>query len=300
MNQMDRPNFIIVGLERAGGHWVTALLNAHPDIACFPTLYFVEGKTHIGELHFFNTIASIEEPNRPFVRPFDDFSWKYGGRYADLVPLKGNISDKELLEKFVKRYSEICEGERKGKKIVGELSSRYTTFLDWIDRFYPQIPKICILRDPKDRIVSWYQKKVLSEKGGKDEMVPREFAIEYAKNTVVKEYESLLAYPHSMYCISFETLYKNPIPAIEKMVEYLGLKHTPAIIAHMIEEASFEKKVKENEGTARRPDQMAMTPLGKSMVGDYKNVMTKEDAREVDAITGALEKRIIEKYHVIT
>lgn len=296
---MNRPDFLIIGLERSGGHWVSALLNAHPDIACFPTTYFVPGKSRIGELHFFNTLASILEPKRPFVRPFDDFSWKFGGRYADLVPQRGTVSDEKLIRMFVRRYDEICEGERGGKRIVGELSSRYVFFLDWIDRLYPGIKKICILRDPKDRIVSWYKKKVVQEQGGEEGMVPRAFALEYARNNVVAEYEMLLAYTGSIHCLSYETLHANPVPVVEGIIEHLGMRHAPATVAKMIREASFENQAEQNDGKARRAGEEAQSPLRKGIVGDFKNAMTESVAREVDGITRDVEARVFKKYSII-
>lgn len=296
---MNRPDFLIIGCERSGGHWVSALLNMHPEIACFPTIYFVPGKSRIGELHFFNTIASILEPARQFVRPFSDFSWKFGERYADLVPQRGKVSNEELVNMFVRRYGEICEGERRGKRIVGELSSRYVLFLDWIDRFYPGVKKICIFRDPKDRIVSWYKKKVVQEQGGKEEMVPRDFAIAYARDNVVAEYKALLAYKDPIHCLTYEALHKDPVPAVEGMIEYLGMSHTPDMIAYMIEGGSFEKRTELNDGRARHAGEEAKSFLRKGIVGDFKNAMTEEIARGVDEITRDLEARVFKKYSII-
>ena len=284
-----RPDFIIVGLERSGGHWVTALLNSHPDIAAFPVDYFVLGKSRIGELHFFNTIASVAEPHREHVRPFEDFAVKFGGRYADLVPLRGKVSDDELISRFAKRYSEICEGERGSKKIVGELSSRYVLFMDWIDKLFPNKKKICIIRDPKDRIVSWYQNKEVQEKGSKEMMVPREFAVNYTKANVVPEYEALLNYDGSLHGVSYEALHKNPVPVVEGLLTYLDMSYSREIVEHMIEGATFEKQTERHEGRARKLGEAAMSPMRKGIVGDYKECMAKETIKEVDAITKDLE-----------
>jgi len=66
-------------MERSGTHWVAALLNSHLDIACFPTLPFYNevGEQRVGEMHFFNTLASLEgESEDKFTRPFSDFETK--------------------------------------------------------------------------------------------------------------------------------------------------------------------------------------------------------------------------------
>ena len=33
------PDFFIVGLQKCGTYWLTALLNAHPEITCLPAMY---------------------------------------------------------------------------------------------------------------------------------------------------------------------------------------------------------------------------------------------------------------------
>jgi len=55
-----RPNFLIVGMGRSGSLWTSAMLNAHPDIASFPSMPFhtTSREKRVGEVHFFNTLAT--------------------------------------------------------------------------------------------------------------------------------------------------------------------------------------------------------------------------------------------------
>ena len=192
------PDFLIIGLERSGTHWVSALLNAHAEIACFPSKPFIkesgEYSDELGEVHLFNTLASFE-PNTEdkFTRPLENYLTKHQNLFTDLVHYKDEVDKKELYKIFIKRYNEVCESQRQGKKIVGESTQAYVFHLDFIDKFYPAIKKICIIRDPKDRIVSWHFNQI--RKGRKvEQSISEEFIIDYCASRIKKEYEALLAY----------------------------------------------------------------------------------------------------------
>ena len=121
MTNKQGPEFLIIGLERCGTHWVTPLLNAHPEIACFPdfTFRFENGRHNkVGEVHLFDTLAGLTPGNEGrFARPFTDFLTKYNKVFADLVPLADKISRDELYGKFKERYIEYCEEQRQGKRL---------------------------------------------------------------------------------------------------------------------------------------------------------------------------------------
>ena len=297
--QTLRPDFLIIGVQRGGTTWLSAILNAHPNIACFPTTYFNPQKKDPGELHFFNTIASVEEPDRPFARPFDDFFSKYGGRYADIAPFKNAISCDELYRIFVKRYSDICEKERGGKDVVGETTPAYVLFLDWIDRFYPKIKKLCVLRDSKDRIVSWYFKKNIKEGGGENMRVTNDFALNYLRGRIMREYEALLSYNEQILCVTYESLQHNPIPIVRNIVEYLGFSHTANVLRHMVKDASFEKQTKRNDGVQRKAgEENNKSSMRKGITGDWKNYMSYDLADTIDREIHDLEKRVFKKYNI--
>ena len=157
-----RPDFLIVGHERSGTLWTSATLNGHPDIASFPNLPFVvtAHERRVGEVHFFNTIASLEPDTADrFVRPLSDYLTKYGKVFADLIPLADKIPKAEFYRLMVNRYSDYCDDQRVDKAMVGESSPAYTFHLEFIDSFYPSIKKICCIRDPKDKITSWHFSK---------------------------------------------------------------------------------------------------------------------------------------------
>lgn len=297
-----RPDFLIVGMERSGTHWVAALLNNHPDIACFPTLPFYNelGEQRVGELHFFNTLAGVEGENEEkFTRPFSDFSTKYNKVFADLVPFKDKVSKEELYMMFRQRYSEFCDKQLGNKKIVGEATPAYVFHLDFIDSLYPEIKKLCILRDPKDKIVSWHFNML--RKGRKQEMrISREFALDYLNSRIIKEYEALLAYKGFVHCLTYEALSGYTQYVTASMLGYLGMPASAQIVSHMITEASFAKQTARDSksGGRERGKEDVKSGFRKGVVGDWKNHMGRGLAEEIDGATADLQKKIIHKFQV--
>tara|TARA_Y100000310_G_scaffold341747_1_gene441908 strand:+ start:6680 stop:7606 length:927 start_codon:yes stop_codon:yes gene_type:complete len=298
------PNFLIVGMERSGTHWVAALLNNHPKIACFPSLPWrgEEGGNKLGEVHFFDTIASLEgDSDFLFTRPFEDFLTKYNKVFKDLVPLKDKVSKEELYKKLVERYSEYCDDQKGNKDIVGEGTPAYVFYLDFIDKFYPNIKKIASIRDPKDKIVSWHFNLVRKDKKKKDDLITEEFAMDYLEKRIVPEYEALLAYNDDVHVVTYENMHNNTKDVARGFAEYLGFKTSDEELEYMVTEADFDKQtVKDalDKATRKQGEEDVKSGLRKGIVGDWKNNISNELAKKIDSKVANFRKKVFDKYHV--
>ena len=299
------PNFLLVGLEKSGTHWISGLLNAHPEVACIPfaALFGWQEKykkEFFGEVHLFNTLASLEPGNEnKFSRPLENFLTRNNGFFADLVSKKDLTSKDELYKMFIERYNELCEMHRQGKKIIGESSPAYIFYLDFIDSFYPDIKKICIIRDPKDRVVSWNFNQI--RKGRKEEIeITDDFAIDYCQSRILKEYESILAYSGVIHCLTYEDLSNNTAKTTQGILEYLGVNTDESIIDHMIEEAAFEKVSTQdnNLGGRKKGEELIASHYRKGIVGDWKNYLTASQGALIDELTQDLQNKVFKKYNV--
>jgi len=298
-----KPNFLIVGMERSGTHWVSAILNNHPDIASFPTLPFSTepGKNKIGEVHFFNTLASLDGAGADtLARAFSNFSHRVSGVFADVAALRGKVPDKDLRMLLVRRYGEYCVAQGGGKRLVGEATPAYIFFLDLIDSLYPNIKKICIIRDPKDMIVSWHFNLIRKNRKKENEPLTQDYALDYLEKRIAKEYKALLDYDGFIHCLTYEGLHKDSDTIVRGLVDYLGVAHSPHLIASMIENATFEKQTeKEDASTARRAgEENIKSGLRKGVVGDWKNHISEALAVKIDNAVRGLREEIRGKYKV--
>jgi len=300
-----RPDFLVVGMERSGTHWVAALLNNHPDIACFPSLPWRgdTGGNQVGEVHFFNTIAGLypEYKDKKHTRPFEDFSFKYNKIFADIVPLKDTVSLRDLSERLLRRYSDYCDAQRGDKKIVGESTPAYVFFLDLIDALCPGVKKIASIRDPKDKIVSWHYNLIRKDKKPQGSSITEKFAIDYLNERIIPEYEALLRYNGEVYIVTYEYLHKNTKKAAADMVSFLGFSVGDAVLSHMVSSADFEQQTRRDGGnTARKKgEEDVKSGLRKGIVSDWKNNMDEQLAGKIDKGVAGLRKKVFDKYHVI-
>lgn len=295
-----RPDFLIIGMERSGTLWTSATLNEHPEIASFPNLPFkIDGdERRVGEMHFFNTLASLE-PNMEgkFTRPLEDYLTKYGKVFADLVPLAQTLPKGKFYQLMIKRYSDFCDEQRGRKKIVGESTPAYVFYLDFIDSFYPGIKKICSLRDPKDRITSWHFSS-LRKRRKTEPRITEEFALAYVNDRIVKEYEALLAYQGRVHCLTYEMMHRQPQKTVRGLLDYLEVDASDRVITRMVRSASFEEMTRRHsKTTGRKPgEENRQESLRKGVVGDWKNHIDKNLANLIDAAVLPLRREVFEKY----
>ncbi len=290
------PNFLVVGLQRSGTHWVAGLLTAHPEVSCFPADYFDKGfgelnNKIVGEVHLFNTLASLE-PNTEgkHTRPLSGYLTKHQMIFADLVPFQDTVSKEELYKMFIQRYNEVCENHRHGKKLVGESTPEYIYHLAFIDSFYPGIKKLCIIRNPKDKIVSWHFSKL--RKGQKTETtISDEFIKEYCTQTIQLEYQGLLDYTGNIYCFTYEALTEKSKEVLTGILHYLGVSADDKILDQMIAAGSFKAMSGRENG-----QEELQSPYRKGVVGDWENHITPEQSELVDSLVGDIRKKVFEKY----
>lgn len=228
------PDFLVVGLQKSGSQWVTAILDAHPEINCFPSL--AGQKSGVGQGHFFDILGSIDEDGGERFR--NSFSKKHYGYFADLVPFLGNVSREGLYRRFRERYNTWCDFQRT-KRLVGEKTVEYVFHLDLIGRLYPGIKKLCILRDPRDRIVSYHFHQ-LRKKQKPEGLITDEFIDCYLER-VRREYESILGHAGSLCCFTYESLAANPIETVAGILGYLSVAASGRIIGDIIKAGGFAR-----------------------------------------------------------
>jgi|TARA_Y100000310_G_scaffold214702_1_gene215645 hypothetical protein len=296
MGKFKDPDFFIVGLQKSGSYWVTALLNNHPEIRAFPSLR--GGQTGVEEGHVFDVLATLPDDGGEKLKK--SFSNHHNGFFKDIVSLIGKVSKKELHEKIRDRYREWHHKWSEGKRLVGDKTTEYIFHLDMIDEFYPHVKKICIIRDPKDRLVSWHFHQI--RKGRKKEgSVTDNFVTDYV-DRVIREYENMLAYKGHIHCFTYERLSREPKVVLSELLSYLGAQTSDEILERMIKEASIEnlrakdKTCVEGQSVARGAE-VQTSHYRKGVVGDWQNHLSDIQARMVDEKLALLQKKVFEKYH---
>jgi len=290
------PDFLVIATQKSGCYWVSALMDAHPEISCFPSMY--GGQTGVEEGHVFDVLATTDKDGgKQFIKSFTETR---EGFFADLVPYLHKVSRNKLYDLFRERYSQWCNLYRK-KLLVGEKTAEYLLHLDIVDYFYPRIKKLCIIRNPKDRVVSFHFHQL--RRGQKiEQKITDKYVLNYCQNRMKREYEILLNYKGNIHCFTYEALTKNPELVVDGILEYLEVKSTNEIIANMISRASFENLTKKDklikDRSRKRGEENRKSQYRKGIIGDWKNHLTPKQAEIIDDALSDLEKKVFRKYNL--
>lgn len=292
--------FFIVGLQKSGTYGISALLDVHPQIRCLPNHpihNYTKGKTGADEGRIFDMLASVDKDGGEALK--NSFLNHHGGFFSDIVNLIGKVSKEELYEAVRERYKEwFIFHNKENKPIIGDKTTEYIFHLDMIDDFFPDSKKLCIIRDPKDRIVSWNFHQIRKERK-KGEKIDDEFVKNYVENQIKKEYENMMAYKSFIHCFTYETLKDSPKKVLKGILSYLGADLSDKIMDKMIEEASFENlKKKEVEYLKKENLTEDMRHYRKGAAGEWKNYLNKKQVKMIDEIIGDLQNKVFEKYNI--
>jgi LmbE family N-acetylglucosaminyl deacetylase len=282
------PDFLVVGLQKAGTYWLTALLNAHPQIRCFPSRPGQGDGS--GEVHLFDLLARLD---RDFESGRRSLSKKLGGYFADLLPVDPPRDEAEraaLHARLAQRFAEYCEGQRRrhGKVLVGEKTAETVHHLDLVERHFPGIKKVCILRDPRDRVVSYHHHQV--RKGRIEPGPVRAKEVSGYASRVRLDYEGLLEIREPFFLTTYERLSEEPLVVVAELLRFLGAYSSDEQAAELVDAASMERIAGRPPGVV---DDDSHFRAGR--VGSWREELDPEAAEamatELDELTGRLEQR---------
>ncbi len=282
------PDFLIIGAQKSGSYWLTAMLDAHPRIRCFPSRPGHEDGS--GEAHLFDGLAKLE-------RDFDGFRRtmraKLDGLFEDLVPAESPAAHErqELLERFRRRFDQYCQLQRleHGKPIVGEKTTETLHHPELVEAMYPGIRKICILRDPRDRATSFHGHQIRKRRLPEHAPMTQEEVDAYIER-VRRDYEGLCRCTDPVLVVTFERLLACPHEVVTGLLQFLDMPAPPDVVQAMVDAGTFERL----SGRARGTEDVR-SHFRKGVTGDWRRCFPLGAAEHLVAAlepaTAAVEAR---------
>ena len=282
------PDFLVVGLQKSGTYWLTALLDAHPQVRCFPSRPGHADGT--GEAHFFDVLARMEDDFPAFRK---SMSRKLDRWFGDLVPAtepRGEEERAALRAQLRDRFAEYCEDQRRrsGKPIVGEKTTETVHHLDAVESLFPGVKKVCILRDPRDRVVSFHHQEV--RKGRREERPLGADDVDAYAERVRLDYEGVLGLEDPYLVLTYEELAGDPVPTVSRLLDFLGAYSSSDTALELIERASFARLSGREPGA-----EDAASHLRKGVVGDWTTALEPELARRLTEAVEEPTRRVEER-----
>ena len=279
------PNFFIIGMQKSGTYWLTALLDLHPQIRSFPSRPGHEDGS--GEAHLFDILARLDTDYKHFAR---SMRGKLDGHFAGVVPDSPPTSADEraaLSDAIRLRFNQYCHLQRLryGKPVVGEKTAETVHHLDLLEAMYPQARKICILRDPRDRALSFFFHQKRKGRLGPDEKLSADH-IESYLDRVKKDYTGLLRASSPIYVLTYEALVADPQTSTAGMLRFLGFEPEAATVEAMVNGASFQALANRTPG-----QEDVGSHFRKGVVGDWRARLEGDHARHMaDALEDLTHK----------
>ncbi len=249
--QTKPPDFLVIGMQKSGSYWLTALLNAHPDIRCFPSR--PGGTDGTGETHLFDLLARMRHA---YASGRKSIARKQHGYFADQLPETPPTTPPQwdqLHALLRDRFNAFCQSQRAlfDKTLVGEKTTESVHHPDLIDTLYPGVRKVCILRDPRDRVVSFFHHQKRKGRFDDDARIDRAFVDRYLER-VEKDYAGLLKISQPLHVLTYEALTEDPITQTRGLLAFLEANDEHDIAAAMVQAASFKSLSGRDPGDARQ------------------------------------------------
>ena len=280
------PDFLVVGLQKCGSFWVTALLDAHPEvtsIAAFP--HGLKGPT---EGHFFDALAARDGNPQKFGKYFNR---AHQGLFMDIIRRETGLPWPEVEKRLARRYFAFLQRNKApGSRLVGDKTTEYVFHLDLIDRLCPGVSKICVCRNVADRIVSFHYHQIRKKRWSHEAI--EDWEIESYLERVQREYRCLLDYPGPIHLVAYEELSSNPVEAVMGMYRHLGVSHDEDTTRRAVERASFSSL----SGGRSRGQGDVSSHFRKGLVGEGKKELSPGQLEMLEARLAPLDHALFEKY----
>jgi hypothetical protein len=290
-NSRPGPDFLCVGLQKAGTAWLYDQLELHPDFWMPP----------LKELHYFDNRLKVKRLDKLHRRMQSDPARPNSSRTRRGKRSLGE-RDLEFLTKAkalmgaptdIEKYADLFES--KGDLLTGDITPGYSQLpeevIENISQRFPEIKIVLLLRDPIDR--SWSQLNMHIRKGKFAEEAASDWT--EVKSSLSRDGVSVRSYPSGVWnrwskyfpserirYFFFDDLVGEPVGFRARILEFLGadpgkasgdltaghnrktshrkVSMTPSIREHMIE--FFREELLACERTFGEPAKMWLARYG--------------------------------------
>jgi hypothetical protein len=267
--QTEKPIFI-VGVHRSGTTLLRYMLNSHPDIYIPPESDFIP--------RFFlnnpNKKLSEREIEKILINIFSKYRFvkEWQGNPPDIR----NFTDSErtpdlFLSKLYQLYAQQYNAIRWGDK-----TPIYSSYINLIEKIFPDAQFIHIIRDGRDVALS-----MLEKWQKKDFHIDIYFAAQNWVRRINKaRKDGILLGEHRYLELRYEDLVNNPVTELKNVCKFLGETYFPIMSqpnvlgSENIEPGSFHDPIRYPPSTAR--------------INRWKHEMSQADLRIFQRIAGNL------------
>jgi Sulfotransferase family len=263
------PDFFIVGCPRSGTTLLQRIVNAHPEIAVVPELFWITGRVRAKENLQLNNLVTQQDfeyfvqhkrfPELEMEAP--DFQAKVGASFG------------ELLEHIFAKYR-----EKNHKSLVGNKTPQYVQNIPVLNAQWPSAKFIHIIRDGRDVALSMLNWKKADHSVGRYDLWNEDKLAAtalYWKRKVLLGRQGSELLSALYYEIRYEALLSNPQQECSKLCEFLNVPYSGSML-------NYYQFRPDTERAKNSRTWMPITPG----LRDWKTQMNSQDIEKFEALVG--------------
>jgi len=264
----------ITGLHKSGTTWLALLLSHHPEIYVNYEAGFLDHQELLSSperrLENQPDDASLERELRGLLDRWAGRPWNHWIEGVDRVAVETAIlrSAVELIA--------TAAVQRFKPEATRWVDKTPRTAISKIREYFPYARVIYLMRDPRDRAISLYyhclrtEPWVVDAETGLRRLKWEELFLSWADDVSTNE-----KYFTEPWCrmIRYEDLLARPHQEVGKLLDFLGVENDPGAVAHLIEEASFQRL----SGGRQSGSEDRTSFYRKGVSGDWRNFESPAD-----------------------
>ena len=310
------PVFFVVGLAKSGTTWLMKTLDAHPEVLCKG-----EGR-FFGEEYRREVLARTQTKQQPSSLYNALLGSEHLRLWVERSPWSRDGDPDEQIRDLVRLatdYFLTTELSKSGKKVVGDKTPLLgPKFVEEIHEIYSEAKIIHIIRDGRDQAVSFiHQQGNRAKRGRTHRLSPEELAKSeayrrspqelaqtgegmFAEKTLRKAAENWnlrvgqaiedgpALFGDAYTEVRYEDLLERPNEEVERLLGFLEVDTSGALVERCVDSASFEKLSRGRERGEEDPSSF----YRKGVAGDWKDHFTECDRQVYKEEAGELLIRL--------
>jgi hypothetical protein len=304
-SQQSMPIFFLLGVGKSGTTWLQRMLDQHPEILCKGEGWFFGREIRPERFKVPNAIGQRVQPASLYNALAEDEYlrlWLERTAWTRDEDVEKQLADltREAVRLFLTKKLSTS-----GKSIVGDKSPLLSQgTVKEIGDIFPDAKVIHIIRDGRDRAVSWmhhiWNRERPIEEGGQLTAEDQDKRDRYRENpdaflasgesiftedrirTASRVWASNVGSAHraaptvlgeNYTEVRYEDLLESPEQELERIFHFLGVETNKKVLRQSVRAESFEKR----SGGRKRGEEDSTSARRKGVAGDWKNAFTERD-----------------------
>jgi len=231
----------LVGCPRSGTTLLQEMLNAHPQIALAPELFYIRHYVLHPERY---EPLTLEEHRLQLAKDIVDAHWfpKLGWESEACRKwiLNHGISHPKIYRKLLEQYS-----SQKNSKWIGDKTPNNVLYMSHLTTFFPGAHFIHIVRDPRAVVNSWKQVPWSTGTRTGDAKIWEKYT--QAAFRISPDLKPLI------YTVRYEDLIASPKGELTRICQFLSLDYSDEMEKYRQKETSFESQIEPWKSNAKNP-----------------------------------------------